>query len=234
MLQMSNHISFFRNISGICVFFYTTVTETKMNPCVRACLKNAFWHMYPKGMIHRTLQGTKWGVQMLGMIFQTRSGYCNRDRKTKIVCTFSENMLQYVCILQDGSWRMNHKKWSGMPMKLKNALIVVEDVETSVLFYRELFGLQVVSRKEGNVIMTEGLCLQERRLWEELINETVSYQGRDASLYFQERDLDSFEKKLADSSFEIRYISGRTINDWGKQVIRIYDPDGHVIEISET
>ncbi len=119
-------------------------------------------------------------------------------------------------------------------MKLKNVLIVVEDVETSVLFYRELFGLQVVSRKEGNVIMTEGLCLQERRLWEELINETVSYQGRDASLYFQERDLDSFEKKLEHSSFEIRYISGRTINDWGKQVIRIYDPDGHVIEISET
>ena len=25
-------------------------------------MKNAFWYMYPKGMIHRTLQGTKWGV----------------------------------------------------------------------------------------------------------------------------------------------------------------------------
>ncbi len=36
-------------------------------------MKNAFWHMYPEGMIHRTLHGTKWGVQMLGMIFQTCS-----------------------------------------------------------------------------------------------------------------------------------------------------------------
>ena len=118
-------------------------------------------------------------------------------------------------------------------MKLKNVLIVVEDLEKSVSFYRHLFGLQVVCRKEGNVVMTEGLCLQQRGPWEQLMEGTVVYRGLDAGLYFEEYDLDAFEEKLADSSFEICYISRRMLNSFGKQVIRISDPDGHVIEISE-
>ena len=47
-------------------------------------------------------------------------------------------------------------------MKLRNVLIVVSDIEESINFYRDLFGLQVVLNNDGNVIMTEGLVLQER------------------------------------------------------------------------
>lgn len=38
-------------------------------------------------------------------------------------------------------------------MKLKNILIVVDNIEESIHFYNELFGLNVISRQEGNVIM---------------------------------------------------------------------------------
>ena len=41
-------------------------------------------------------------------------------------------------------------------MKLRNVLIVVSDIEESINFYRDLFGLQVVLNNDGNVIMTEG------------------------------------------------------------------------------
>ena len=41
-------------------------------------------------------------------------------------------------------------------MKLKNILIVVDNIEESIHFYNELFGLNVISRQEGNVIMSEG------------------------------------------------------------------------------
>ena len=44
-------------------------------------------------------------------------------------------------------------------MKLKNILIVVNDMERSIKFYQELFGLQVILDQDGNVIMTEGLVL---------------------------------------------------------------------------
>ena len=42
-------------------------------------------------------------------------------------------------------------------MKLKNILIVVDDVERSKNFYCHLFVLRVVTDFGGNVILTEGL-----------------------------------------------------------------------------
>ena len=44
---------------------------------------------------------------------------------------------------------------------LKNVLIVVDDIEKSIEFYRDLFGLQVILKNEGNVILSEGLVLQD-------------------------------------------------------------------------
>ena len=54
-------------------------------------------------------------------------------------------------------------------MKLKNVLIVVEDIEKSKAFYKELFGLDVVVDFDGNVILTEGLVLQDKKIWEKFI-----------------------------------------------------------------
>ena len=50
-------------------------------------------------------------------------------------------------------------------MSLKNVLIIVDDIEESIKFYEELFGLRVVTRLEGNVIMSEGLVLQDANVW---------------------------------------------------------------------
>ena len=52
---------------------------------------------------------------------------------------------------------------------LKNVLIVVDDIEKSIEFYRDLFGLQVILKNEGNVILSEGLVLQDAGLWGENI-----------------------------------------------------------------
>ena len=46
-------------------------------------------------------------------------------------------------------------------MKLKNVLIVVRDIERSRSFYRDLFGLEMILDNDGNMILTEGLVLQE-------------------------------------------------------------------------
>ena len=50
-------------------------------------------------------------------------------------------------------------------MKLKNILIVVDDIERSKKFYRDLFGLETVLDNDGNVILTEGLVLQDKNIW---------------------------------------------------------------------
>lgn len=64
-------------------------------------------------------------------------------------------------------------------MRLKNVLIVVNDIAYSKAFYKDLFGL-------------------------------------DSCVY------------------PIEYVNPLMQHDWGQRVIRIYDPDRHVIEIGES
>ena len=118
-------------------------------------------------------------------------------------------------------------------MRLKNILLVVENVEKSVAFYKELFGLQVLRDFGGNVILTEGLVLQNKKIWENLIEKEVTGAGNASVLYFVENNLESFQEKLEHSSFEINYVNKLKTYDWGQRAIRIYDPDGHMIEIGE-
>jgi len=118
-------------------------------------------------------------------------------------------------------------------MKLKNILFVVNDIEKSKTFYRDLFGLQVVADFGENIILTEGLVLQEKKLWEKFIERTVCAGGNDAELYFEENDIDGFLEKLENSDFTIEYLNKCIEHDWGQRVIRLYDPDRHIIEIGE-
>ncbi len=119
-------------------------------------------------------------------------------------------------------------------MKLKNILFVVDDIEKSKKFYQNLFGLQVVADFGENIILTEGLVLQEKKLWEKLIEKNVVFEGNDAELYFEENDIDGFLEKLDKSDFPIEYLNRCIEHDWGQRVIRIYDLDKHVIEIGES
>lgn len=118
-------------------------------------------------------------------------------------------------------------------MKLKNILLVVKNVEESKRFYKELFGLEVVADFGENVILTEGLVLQEKALWERYIGKKVRTGGHAAELYFEENNLDSFLQKLEKCSFNIEYVHQCMERDWGQRVVRIYDLDRHIIEIGE-
>ena len=119
-------------------------------------------------------------------------------------------------------------------MKLKNILIVVNDIEKSKRFYEELFGLRVITDFGENVILTEGLVLQQKTIWQEGIKKEVNFGGHDAELYFEENDMEGFLAKLKNSELEVEFIEEKTPNHpWGGRVVRIYDPDRHVIEVGE-
>jgi len=119
-------------------------------------------------------------------------------------------------------------------MKLKNILFVVSDIEKSKKFYEELFGLKVITDFGENVILTEGLVLQQKDVWQDAVKKEVGFGGHDAELYFQESDMDGFLSKLAGTEFEIEYVGEKaTDHPWGGRVVRIYDPDRHVIEVGE-
>ena len=125
------------------------------------------------------------------------------------------------------------KRKRGSPVRLKNILIVVNDIELSKEFYQELFGLRVVTDFGENVILSEGLVLQEKKIWEQITGKSVTAGGNDAELYFEEYNLEAFVQRLNSSRFPIRYVNELMEPSLGHRVIRIYDPDEHIIEIGE-
>ena len=116
-------------------------------------------------------------------------------------------------------------------MRLKNVLIAVKDMEKSIRFYRELFGLQVVLDQGGNVIMTEGLVLQDAKIWGDFLKKELIPRNHMTELYFEERDMDAFMRRLDSSGFAVEFVNERMEHSWGQQVVRFYDPDGNLIEV---
>lgn len=119
-------------------------------------------------------------------------------------------------------------------MKLKNVLIVVTDIERSKRFYKILFGLDVILDSEGNVILTEGLVLQDAAIWKSAINKDILFQNNATVLYFEEYDFEGFVDKLEKYSYEnstIKYVTPPTELPWGQKMLRFYDPDGNLIEV---
>lgn len=116
-------------------------------------------------------------------------------------------------------------------MKLKNILIVVDDIEESIRFYNELFGLNVILRQEGNVIMSEGLVLQDAGIWQESMQiQTIPYNNS-TELYFEDNDVESVVKKLESGKYAFRYATELTELDGGQRLVRFYDPSGNLIEV---
>ena len=58
-------------------------------------------------------------------------------------------------------------------MKLKNVLIVVKDIEKARRFYHDLFGLELILDNDGNMILTEGLVLQEEKYCTEFLCKEI-------------------------------------------------------------
>ena len=118
-------------------------------------------------------------------------------------------------------------------MKLKNIVIVVKDIESSKQFYKELFGLDVILDQEGNAILTEGLVLQESKVWEETLGQKVVWKNHASELYFEETDLELFLEKLQKYEREIKILSLPEAAEGARRAVRFYDPNGNMIEVGE-
>ena len=116
-------------------------------------------------------------------------------------------------------------------MKLKNILIVVKDIQKSKEFYHGLFGLDLVLDNEGNMILTEGLVLQDEKIWKNFLGKDIIPENNSCELYFEERDIEVFVQKLEKLYPETKYANRLMTHSWGQKVIRFYDLDGNLIEV---
>ena len=116
-------------------------------------------------------------------------------------------------------------------MRLKNILIVTKDIEKSKKFYHDLFGLEMVLDNEGNMILTEGLVLQDEKIWRDFLGRDIVPENNSSELYFEEADIEVFVEKLERLYPDIKYVNKLMTHSWGQKVLRFYDLDGNLIEV---
>ena len=59
----------------------------------------------------------------------------------------------------------------------------------------------------------------------------IHFSSNSTEIYFEEEDFDKFLEKL--EHHDIEYVHQVKEQGWGQRVVRIYDPDRHIIEIGE-
>ena len=116
-------------------------------------------------------------------------------------------------------------------MRLRNILVIVKDMERSIKFYHDLFGLDIVLGNDGNTILTEGLVLQDEKIWRDFLGKTIIPKSNSCELYFEEQDIERFVEKLERLYPDIQYVNHLMTHSWGQKVIRFYDLDGNLIEV---
>ena len=119
-------------------------------------------------------------------------------------------------------------------MKFKLALLAVKDVNVSKQFYKELFDQKVVLDLGRNVTFSGGFAIQEDFAWlTDLPVNSVMEKSNNMELYFEVDNFDAFMQKMRDYR-NIEYVHQSKKHEWQQRVVRIYDPDHHIIEIGES
>lgn len=119
-------------------------------------------------------------------------------------------------------------------MKFQLPLLAVEDVEVSKKFYHQLFQQEVVLDLGKNVTFSGGFAIQQDFAWlTDIAPDSVIQNSHNMELYFEVEDFDEF-LLLLEKHPEVKLVHPPKKHEWQQRVVRIYDPDFHMIEIGES
>jgi catechol 2,3-dioxygenase-like lactoylglutathione lyase family enzyme len=121
-----------------------------------------------------------------------------------------------------------------MKIRFRNAIIFTNDLAASKAFYHGLLGLGVLHDSDTFVLLEGTIGLHRADVFYEYIKKQYQGEplGRDnLDLYFTADDLGEAEKKLRSAG--VTFIHGIHKCHWGESVFRVYDPDGHIVEIGD-
>lgn len=126
-------------------------------------------------------------------------------------------------------------KYNISSPKFESAIFFVKDVERSKSFDVNILGQKILMDFGRNVGFEGGFAIWEANyalntIFEENASK-ISVGGNNAEIYFEVVDLFGLLQKLNKEGIEI--IHPIREHPWGQRGFRFYDPDHHIIEISE-
>lgn len=120
-------------------------------------------------------------------------------------------------------------------VRLACSLITVRDMARSRDFYERILSQKVKYDFGENVTYEGDFALHEEKHFRSLLGEGAAPSGtgtgHDFELYFETDDIEAIVRKLEDERTE--FIHRIKEQPWGQQVMRLYDPDRHIVEIGE-
>lgn len=114
-------------------------------------------------------------------------------------------------------------------------LLAVKDMEAAKKFYTELLDLTITLDIGSNVALGP-VALQAMDWWPDFVNakpEKIAFGNRASELVFEEADFDGFLQKMK-AWGEVELVHDVRVFPWGQRVIRMFDPDRHIVEVGET
>ncbi len=124
----------------------------------------------------------------------------------------------------------------GGNLKFGGSLLAVRDVARSRKFYEELLGQKVKFDFGRDVAFEGGFTIHLSSHFQELLGgareHPLTARPHNMELYFEAEEVEGYARKLAEAGVE--FVHPVQEQPWGQLVARIYDPDGHIVEIGET
>jgi lactoylglutathione lyase len=118
--------------------------------------------------------------------------------------------------------------------RLGSVIFYVEDLERSIVFYRDVIGVPFKLRGEGYAEFDmDGtkLGLFERSRLPELLGRDGGLPGPTAEILFVVPDVNAEADRLRGAGASI--LTGPVDRPWGHRTLHVADPDGHVVELAQ-
>ena len=123
-----------------------------------------------------------------------------------------------------------------MAIEFVSSLIFVQDIARSRQFYEGLLSQQVLMDHGPNVAFAGGFAIhQADHAFEVLFGCPAPSRERwgndNGELYFECAELEAVQARLSAAGVEL--VHGLREQPWAQRVLRVRDPDGHIVEIGE-
>jgi catechol 2,3-dioxygenase-like lactoylglutathione lyase family enzyme len=122
-----------------------------------------------------------------------------------------------------------------MSIQYQSTVLFVKDIEASRHFYEKLLGQQVLMDHGPNVVYVGDFAIWEVQHVCQILDHAVQppepLGSHNLELYFESADPAAEWERLAAAN--VKAVHPVQEQPWGQRVFRVYDPDGHIVEIGE-
>jgi len=121
-------------------------------------------------------------------------------------------------------------------LKYIGPIITVEEIAPSRRFYERLLGQKVKYDFGVNVSFEGDFAIHLKSHFQSLLGDAAQYpvtrKANNGDLVFEVDEIEPLYQRLQQAGVE--FIHAIQEQPWGQRMMRLYDPDGHIVEIGET